>query len=117
MFGIFLVSSEQLVNFGSHDEVVLMEAIDLVGLKLHFAVAPADANVRVMPLGLAQIADFLCEGHCIHEVFELERPFNFCRFVSKLPLRDLGEEFFGFWAGEGWYAALARGALFCRKRT
>lgn len=113
----FLDSFEKLVNLGCHNEIVFMQAIDLVGLKLHFAVAPADANVRVMTLGFAQIADFLGEGHRIHEVFELERSFNFCRFVSKFPLRDLVEEFFGFRGSEGWYAALARGALFRCERT
>ena len=94
-----------------------MEAVDLVGLKLHFAVAPANANVWVMPFGLAQCAYFLGEAHRVHEVLEPKGPFDFRRFVFELPLRDLVEELFGFRAGKGGYAALARGALFRCERT
>ncbi len=85
----FLDSFEQLVNLGCHNEIVLMQAIDLMGLKLHFAVAPTDADVRVMALDLAQFADLLGEAHRVHEVLEPEGSFDFCRFVFKLPLWNL----------------------------
>jgi hypothetical protein len=85
----FLDPFKQLVNLGCHDEIVLVKPIDLVGLKLHFAVAPTDADVRVMALGLAQFADLLGEAHRVHEVLEPKGPFDFRRFVFKLPLWDL----------------------------
>jgi hypothetical protein len=108
---------EQLVDLRCHNEIILMQAIDLMGLKLHFAVAPTDADVRMMALGLAQFADFLGVTQRIHEVFELEGSFDFLRFVSKLPVRNLLQEFFGFHGGEGRYTALARGTLFGCERT
>ena len=41
-------ASEYAVNLGGHDEVVLMQSMDLLGLQGDRHIAPAEADVRMM---------------------------------------------------------------------
>ena len=56
-----LVRSDQgcreLVDLGGQDEVVLVQAFDLLGLKGDGRIAPTEADIRVMALRLRQCPD------------------------------------------------------------
>src|SRR5262245_25485772 len=63
-------SREQLVALGGEDEVVLVEALDLVRPGLHHDLAPRQVQVGVMLLALRQFADLDREVHRLAEVLE-----------------------------------------------
>ena len=44
----------ELVGFGGEDEVILVQAFDLLGLKGNGRIAPAEADIRVMTLRLSE---------------------------------------------------------------
>jgi hypothetical protein len=46
----------EAVELGGHDEVVLVQALDLLGPQRDRRVAPAEADVGVVPLRLGQFA-------------------------------------------------------------
>ena len=48
-----------LIELGGYDEVVLVQAFDLLGLQRHGRVAPAEADIRMMALRLGQIGNTL----------------------------------------------------------
>ena len=47
-----------VIQLGSHDEVVLVQAFDLLRLEGHSRIAPAEADIRVMPLSFSQFSRF-----------------------------------------------------------
>src|SRR5260221_14298517 len=46
--------SEYAVNLGGHDEVVLMQPLDLLGLQRDRRIAPTEADIRMMAYSLAR---------------------------------------------------------------
>ena len=48
-------------------------------------VAPAEADVRMVPFGLDEISSFLHEGECFSKVLELEGPLDPSRFFLNAP--------------------------------
>jgi hypothetical protein len=61
------------VELCGHDEVVLVQALDLLRLQGDGHVAPAEADVGVMTLGFRQMCNLPDEGKRLCEVPELER--------------------------------------------
>src|SRR5215210_7256148 len=51
-----------------HDEVVLVQAFDLLRLQRDGGVAPTKANIRMVALRLGQRADVINEGECLRKV-------------------------------------------------
>src|SRR5581483_1203684 len=75
----------QPIDLGGHDEVVLVQALDLLRLQGHRRVAPTEADVRVMSLRLGKLADLLHECESLAEVPELEGSFDSAGHVRPLP--------------------------------
>ena len=50
---------EQPINLARHDEVVLMQSFDLLGVQRDSRVTSAEADVRVMVFCFGKLADFL----------------------------------------------------------
>lgn len=62
----------ELIGLGGHDEVVLMQAFDLMRPPGHRNLAPFCADDRMMALLLGEFPHFLGEGQRLGEILELE---------------------------------------------
>src|SRR5215213_589965 len=80
-----LIRSDQgcreLVDLGGQDEVVLVQAFDLMGLKGDGGIAPTKADIRVMALRLSQCPDLIHKGERLAEVAEAIGSLNPARLV------------------------------------
>jgi len=47
------------IDFRRHDEVVLVETLDLVSAQRHAGYAPAEADIRMVAFGLGELAHLL----------------------------------------------------------
>lgn len=65
-----------VIQLRGHDEVVLVQAFDLLGLEGHRRVAPAEADIRVMPLGFCEFSNFVHEREGLCEVLERIGPLD-----------------------------------------
>src|SRR5690242_551898 len=63
-------ASADLIRLGGQDEVVLREAADRVGGELDPHLPPGQIDVRVVPLGLGDLAQAIDEGERLPEVGE-----------------------------------------------
>ena len=52
----------QPVDLGSHDEIILVQPLDLLGAQRNGRVTPAETNIWVMAFRLGKLADFLNKG-------------------------------------------------------
>src|SRR3954447_13012560 len=74
------------IQLRCHDEIVLVQALDLVGVKRHGRVAPAEGDVRVMALSLGQISSTLHERERLRGVLEPKRALGPVRIIEQGPL-------------------------------
>src|SRR3569623_2071852 len=72
-----------------HDEVVFVQAFYLVRVERDGALAPAEADVGVMPLRLGDVADAIDEGEGLGEILEFVCALDTRRLVRDAPLRYL----------------------------
>ena len=83
------IGGREPVNLRGHDEVVLMQAFDLLRLQRDGGVAPTKANVRMVAHRLGQRADVINEGECLAEGPEAKCPLNADALVLERPVGDL----------------------------
>ena len=55
---------ENLVDLNRHDEVILVQSLYFLRLQADRCIAPAEADVRMMPFGLSEFTDLLDKGPC-----------------------------------------------------
>ena len=75
-------ASEYAVNLGGHDEVVLMQSLDLLGLQRDRRVAPTEADIRMMAFSFREFADFLNKGKRLPEIAKREAPLDAVSFLQ-----------------------------------
>ena len=63
-----------VVQLGCHDKVVLVQTLDFLRLERHCHVAPAEADIRVMPLSFGEFSRFPHETEYLGKVLELVCP-------------------------------------------
>jgi hypothetical protein len=73
---------EYAVNFGGHDEIVLMQSLDLLGLQRDCGIAPAEADIRMMAFSLREFTNFLNKGERLPEVAKSEAPLDPVSFIQ-----------------------------------
>src|SRR5215831_14018904 len=61
-------ASEYAVNLGGHDEVVLMQSFDLLGLQRDRRIAPTEADIRMMAFSFREFTDLLDKGKRLPEI-------------------------------------------------
>src|SRR5258708_6719023 len=83
---------EEAVDLRRHDEVVLVEDLDLLRAQREGRVAPAEADVRMVTLRLRKIAHMLHEAQRLAEVPEAEGALDAVSIVDKLPIQGLRVE-------------------------
>jgi hypothetical protein len=74
--------SEYAVHLGGHDEVVLMQSLDLLGLQRDRRVAPIEADVRMMAFSFRQFTNLLNKGKRLPEIAKAEAPLDEVSFQS-----------------------------------
>src|SRR5271165_7135000 len=96
--------SVNAVDLGRHDEVVLMQSLDLLGLQRHRRIAPTEADIRMMAFGFRELADLLNKGQRLPEIAKPEAPLDAMSFVHQLPVRRLWLKELGLVASERRYS-------------
>src|SRR6478672_100282 len=104
------------IDLCRHDEIVLVETLDLLGAQRHGPIAPAEADVGMVTFRLRKLANLLNECQRLPEVPETKGLFDPVRIIHERPFRSLWEEFFGFRSCQRRDAAAARGASFLDER-
>src|SRR3569623_1693134 len=94
-----------------HDVVVFVQAFYLVRVERDGAVAPAEADVGVMPLRLGDLADAIDEGEGLGEILAFVCALDTRRRVREDPLRYIMKQDLGLFARQWRDAASARRAL------
>ena len=69
-------ASEYAVDLGSHDEVVLMQSLDLLGLQRDRRITPTEADVRMMAFRVREFTNLLNECKRLPEIAEAEAPLD-----------------------------------------
>src|SRR5436309_2464594 len=82
----------QRVHLRGHDEVVLVQALDLVRVEDDAAVAPAEGDVRVVARRLGELGDLLDQRQGGGEVRRLEGALDARRPGVERPARRLAEK-------------------------
>src|ERR1700724_4278315 len=80
---------EYAVNLGGHDEVVLMQSLDLLGLQRNRRIAPAEADIRMMAFGLCEFTNLPNKGKRLAEIAKPEAPLDAVSFLRQLPVWGL----------------------------
>jgi hypothetical protein len=100
--------SEQRVDLGRADKVVLGQALDGVGRVAHQAAPPADLEIRVMVLRVGDPRDCVDEPHRLVKSLELELAPDLRGVVVQAPvLVQLRDQPLGFLPPNGTHAGLA----------
>ena len=81
--------SEYAVNLGGHDEVVLMQSLDLLGLQRDRRIAPTEADIRMMAFSFREFTNLLNKGKRLPEIAKPEAPLDAVSFLRQLPVRGL----------------------------
>src|SRR6516162_4563074 len=63
---------EYAVNLGGHDEIVLMQSLDLLGLQRDRGVTPTEADIRMMAFSFCEFTNFLGKGKRLPEIAKPE---------------------------------------------
>ena len=72
---------EYAINFGGHDEIVLMQSLDLLGLRRDRGIAPTEADIWVMAFGFGEFTNFLDKGTRLPEIAKLEAALDAASFL------------------------------------
>src|ERR1700731_951176 len=80
---------EYAVNLGGHDEIVLMQSLDLLGLQRDRGIAPTEADIRVMAFSFREFTNLLDKGKRLPEIAKPEAPLDAVSVLWQLPVRGL----------------------------
>ena len=75
-------ASEYAVDLGGHDEVVLMQSADLLGLQRDRCIAPTEADVRMMAFSFREFTNLLNKGKRLPEITKPEAPLDAVSFLQ-----------------------------------
>jgi len=92
------------VNLAGHDEVVLVQSLDLLGLQRDRRIAPTETDVRMMAFGFCEFAHLLNKGERLPEIAKAESSLDEAAFLCESPAWDLSVKRFGLFAREWRYS-------------
>jgi len=72
---------EYAVNLGGHDEIVLMQSLDLFGLQRDRGIAPTEADIRMMAFSFREFTNLLDKGKRLPEIAKPEAPLDAVSFL------------------------------------
>ena len=77
-------ASEYAIDLGGHDEVVIMQSLDLLGLQRDRCIAPTEADIRMMAFSFREFTNLLNKGKCLPEIAKLEATLDAVSFLQQL---------------------------------
>src|SRR5260221_8028025 len=80
------------MDFAVHDEIVLVQSLDLFGAQRDGRVTPAETDVGVMSFGFGKLADPLHEGERFPEIAKSKRAIDAAGLIAQFPLPGLDLE-------------------------
>src|SRR6266851_1449484 len=80
---------EYAVNLGGHDEIVLMQSLDLLGLQRDRGIPPTEADIRMMAFSFREFTNLLDKGKRLPEIAKPEAPLDAVSFLWQLPVWSL----------------------------
>src|SRR5262245_35180308 len=101
---------DQPIDLACHDEIVFVQALDLLGAQRNRCVTPAKVDIGVMALTLGQFADLMNEGESLTEIAEAKRPLDAARLLVEAPIGGPRLEALSFNRRQGWNAPATGGA-------
>jgi hypothetical protein len=104
-----------LIDLDGHDEVVLMQSLDFLGLQGHCRIAPPEGDLGMMALGFREFADSDDKAQSFPEISEGKLALDAMRIVEQLPFPDIRSKSLGLIASERGNAASARRASLFRQ--
>src|ERR1700674_4206555 len=81
--------SKYAVNLGGHDEVVLMQSLDLLGLQRDRRMTPTEVNIRMMAFSFRELTNLLNKGKRLPEIAKPETPLDAVSLLQQLPVWGL----------------------------
>jgi hypothetical protein len=72
---------EYAVNLGGHDEIVLMQSLDFLGLQRDRGIAPTEADIRMMAFSFREFTNLLDKGKRLPEIAKPETPLDAVSFL------------------------------------
>ena len=108
-------ASEYAVNLGGHDEVVLMQSLDLLGLQRDRRIAPTEADIRMMAFGFREFTNLLNKGKRLAEIAKPKAPLDAVSFLHQLPVWGLFAKELSLLAREWGYSAATGSTGFASK--
>ena len=100
----------QTIDLRGHDEIVLVQTLDLVGVHRDGHVTPAEMDIRVMAFGFGEFADLDDELHRPFKVREAKGALDAAGIVHERPGGRLREELLRRGSLERWNPAAAGNA-------
>jgi hypothetical protein len=67
---------EYAVNLGAHDEIVLMQSLDLFGLQRDRGITPTEADIRMMAFSFREFTNLLDKGKRLPKIAKPEAPLD-----------------------------------------
>jgi len=61
------------VNLGGHDEIILMQSLDFLGLQRDRGIAPTEADIRMMAFSFREFTYFLDKSKRLPEIAKPDR--------------------------------------------
>src|SRR5438552_13413706 len=77
--------SEYAVNLGGHDEVVLMQSLDLLGLQSDRRIAPTEADIRMRAFSFREFTNLLTKANRLADIAKPEDPLDAVSWPRPLP--------------------------------
>src|SRR5207302_4280364 len=74
------------VDLARHDEIILVQSLDLLGAQRDGRATPAETDIGVMAFGLGELADLLHEGKRFPEIVESKCALDAAGFIAPLPI-------------------------------
>jgi hypothetical protein len=108
-------ASEYAVNLGGHDEVVLMQSLDLLGLQRDRRIAPTEADIRMMAFSFREFTNLLNKSKRLPEIAKPEAPLDAVSFLRQLPVWGLCMKELSLLAREWRYSPATWGTGFASK--
>ena len=103
---------EYAVNLGGHDEVVLMQSLNLLGLQRDRRVTPTEADIRMVAFGFREFTNLLNKDKRLPEIAKPEAPLEAVSFLQQLPVRSLRMKELSLLAREWRYSPATRSSGF-----
>src|SRR6187200_3428318 len=101
-----MLAVENPVDLRRDDKIVLVQPLDFLSAQGDGDIAPTETDIRVMPFGLGELANFLNKSQRFSEIAKSKAALDAVGIINELPIGYLYLQALGFLARE-WRNATA----------